>query len=95
MNILEMSEQWVSAWVKQKGDSKCIPCKSLRDLILVHLDTNKKVDVFALSIYRLMIFPRALGYVDKVVTDLFDRPNKRVTPVPEILAETFKSLSAC
>ncbi|MFQ6653510.1 hypothetical protein Gotur_024878 [Gossypium turneri] len=78
-----------------KGDSKCIPCKSLRDLILVHLDTNKKVDVFALSIYRLMIFPRALGYVDKVVTDLFDRPNKRVTPVPEILAETFKSLSAC
>ncbi|MFQ6658262.1 hypothetical protein Gotur_027609 [Gossypium turneri] len=25
MNILEMSEQWVSERVKQKGDSKCIP----------------------------------------------------------------------
>ncbi|MBA0877727.1 hypothetical protein Goshw_004632 [Gossypium schwendimanii] len=64
MNILGMSEQWVSARVKQKGDSKCIPWKSLRDLILAHPDTKKKVDVFALSIYGLMIFPRALGYVD-------------------------------
>ncbi|MFQ6654094.1 hypothetical protein Gotur_025205 [Gossypium turneri] len=42
-----------------------------------------------------MIFPRALGYVDEAVTDLFDRLDKRVTPVPTILAETFRSLSAC
>ncbi|MBA0819656.1 hypothetical protein Gohar_021634 [Gossypium harknessii] len=89
-----MSEQWVSAQVKQKGDSKCIPWKSLRDLILVHPDIKKKVDVFSLSIYGLMIFPRALGYVDETVTDLFDRLDKRVTPVPTILAETFRSLSA-
>ncbi|MBA0819657.1 hypothetical protein Gohar_021634, partial [Gossypium harknessii] len=94
MNILGMSEQWVSAQVKQKGDSKCIPWKSLRDLILVHPDIKKKVDVFSLSIYGLMIFPRALGYVDETVTDLFDRLDKRVTPVPTILAETFRSLSA-
>ncbi|MBA0881574.1 hypothetical protein Goshw_009202 [Gossypium schwendimanii] len=39
---------------------------------MIHLDTKKKVDVFALSIYGLMIFPRALGYIDEVVTDLFD-----------------------
>ncbi|MBA0671749.1 hypothetical protein Goklo_024583, partial [Gossypium klotzschianum] len=66
--------------------------KSLRDLILVHPDTKEKVDVFALSIYGLMIFPRALGYVDEVFTDLFDRMDKRVTPVPVILAETFRSM---
>ncbi|MFQ6667232.1 hypothetical protein Gotur_033323 [Gossypium turneri] len=42
-----------------------------------------------------MIFPRALGYIDEAVTDLFDRLDKRVTPVPAILAETFRSLSAC
>ncbi|MBA0754912.1 hypothetical protein Gogos_000036, partial [Gossypium gossypioides] len=95
MNILTMSEQWVLARVKQKRDSKCIPWRSLRDLILVHPDTKKKVDIFALSIYGLMIFPRALGYVDEAVTDLFDRLDKRVTPVPVILAETFRSLSAC
>ncbi|MBA0731430.1 hypothetical protein Golax_022766 [Gossypium laxum] len=34
--------------------------------------TKKKVDVFPLSIYGLVIFPKALGHVDKVVTNLFD-----------------------
>ncbi|MBA0880152.1 hypothetical protein Goshw_013821 [Gossypium schwendimanii] len=43
---------------------------------------KKRVDVFALSIYGLVVFPKALGHVDKVVTDLFDRLDKRVTPVP-------------
>ncbi|MBA0670912.1 hypothetical protein Goklo_025315 [Gossypium klotzschianum] len=36
-----------------------------------------------------------MGYVDEAITDLFDRLDKRVTPVPVILAETFRFLSAC
>ncbi|MBA0865858.1 hypothetical protein Goshw_015985, partial [Gossypium schwendimanii] len=32
---------------------------------------------------------------DEAVTDLFDRLDKWVTPIPAILAETFRSLSAC
>ncbi|MBA0871706.1 hypothetical protein Goshw_029099, partial [Gossypium schwendimanii] len=55
----------------------------------------KKVDVFALSIYGLVIFPKALGHIDEAVTDLFDQLDRRVTPIPVILAQTFKSLSAC
>ncbi|MFQ6641042.1 hypothetical protein Gotur_016290, partial [Gossypium turneri] len=31
------------------------------DLILVHPDVRKRVDVFPLSIYGLVIFPKALG----------------------------------
>ncbi|MFQ6659084.1 hypothetical protein Gotur_028107, partial [Gossypium turneri] len=58
-------------------------------------DEKKKVDVFALSIYGLVVFPRALGHVDEAVSDLFDRLDKGVTPVPAILAETFRSLNAC
>ncbi|MBA0612794.1 hypothetical protein Godav_013354 [Gossypium davidsonii] len=95
MNITGMSEQWVTAQIKQKGESKCIPRKSLRDLILAHPDTKKKVDVFALSIYGLIIFPKALGHIDEAVSDLFDRLDRRVTPVPVILAEAFRSLSTC
>ncbi|MFQ6631064.1 hypothetical protein Gotur_008954 [Gossypium turneri] len=72
MNITGMSEQWVAARIEQKGDSKCIPWKNLKDLILAHLDMRKKVDVFALSIYGLVVFPKALGHVDEAVTDLFD-----------------------
>ncbi|MBA0648672.1 hypothetical protein Goklo_016356 [Gossypium klotzschianum] len=59
------------------------------------IDTKKRVDVFALSIYGLVVFPKALGHVGEVVIDLFDRLDKRVTPVPTILAETFRSLNAC
>ncbi|MBA0789386.1 hypothetical protein Gotri_025954 [Gossypium trilobum] len=80
MNISRMSEQWVAARIKQKGDSRCIPWKNLKDIILAHPDTKKKVDVFALSKYGLVIFPKALGHVDEAVTYLFDRLDKRVTP---------------
>ncbi|MBA0818185.1 hypothetical protein Gohar_021217, partial [Gossypium harknessii] len=34
-----------------------------------------------------------LGHVDEVVTDLFNRLDKRVTPIPTILAKTFRSLN--
>ncbi|MBA0817514.1 hypothetical protein Gohar_021459 [Gossypium harknessii] len=95
MNITGMSEQWVAARIKQKGDNKCIPWKNLRDLILAHPDVKKRIDVFALNIYGLVVFPKALGHVDEAVSDLFDRLDKRVTPVPAILAETFRSLSMC
>ncbi|MFQ6657688.1 hypothetical protein Gotur_027266, partial [Gossypium turneri] len=79
---------------RAKGDSKCISWKNLRDLILAHPDTKKKVNVFALSVYGLVVFP-ALGHVDEAVTDLFDRLDKGVTPVSAILAETFRSLNGC
>ncbi|MFQ6658211.1 hypothetical protein Gotur_027578 [Gossypium turneri] len=64
VNITGMSEQWVAARIKQKGDSK-------------------------------FVFPKALGHVDEAVTDLFDRLDKKVTPVPAIVAETFRSLNEC
>ncbi|MBA0876751.1 hypothetical protein Goshw_029230 [Gossypium schwendimanii] len=95
MNITGMSEQWVIARIKEKGDSRCIPWKNLKDLILAHPDLRKKVDVFALSIYGLIVFSKTLGHVDEAVTDLFDKLDKRVTPVPVILAKTFRPLNAC
>ncbi|MFQ6665033.1 hypothetical protein Gotur_031921, partial [Gossypium turneri] len=41
------------------------------------------------------VFPKALGHVDEVVTSLFDRLDKKVTPVSTILAETFRLLNEC
>ncbi|KAK5833817.1 hypothetical protein PVK06_017679 [Gossypium arboreum] len=72
MNITGMSEQWVATRVQQKGNGKCIPWENLRDLILAHPDMKKRVDVFALSVYGLVIFPKALRHADEVVIDLFD-----------------------
>ncbi|MFQ6669021.1 hypothetical protein Gotur_034434, partial [Gossypium turneri] len=93
INITRMSEQWVTARIKQKEDSKCIPWKNLKDLILVHPDARKKVDVFALSIYGLVVFPKALGHVDEAVTDLFDRLEKRVTPVSKVDKVSYRVFS--
>ncbi|MBA0667743.1 hypothetical protein Goklo_000789, partial [Gossypium klotzschianum] len=86
---------WVVARIKQKGDRKRIPWKNLKDIILAHPDTKKRVGVFALSIFGLVVFPKALGHVDEAVTNLFDQLDKRVTPIPTILAKTFRSLNAC
>ncbi|KAL1172574.1 hypothetical protein V6Z11_A05G357700 [Gossypium hirsutum] len=94
-NISGMSEPWVTARIQQKGDSKCIPWENLRDLVLTHPDERRRVDIFALSIYRLVIFPKALRHVDEAVIDLFDHLEKGITHVPAILAETFRSLSMC
>ncbi|KAG8496907.1 hypothetical protein CXB51_008003 [Gossypium anomalum] len=95
MTITGMSEQWITARIKEKGECKCISWDALKDLILTHPDEMKNVDIFALSLYGLMVFPRALGYVDEETTNLFHQLNKRVTSVPVILAETFRSLGAC
>ncbi|KAK5833958.1 hypothetical protein PVK06_017826 [Gossypium arboreum] len=69
--ITGMSEQWIMARIKEKSESKCIPWGALKDLIQTHPDEAKRVDIFALSLYGLMVFPRALGYVDEATTDLF------------------------
>ncbi|MBA0702720.1 hypothetical protein Goari_026835, partial [Gossypium aridum] len=53
---------------------------SRADLILAYPDVKKRVDIFALSIYCLVIFPKALGHVDEAVSDLFDSLDKGVTP---------------
>ncbi|MBA0635496.1 hypothetical protein Godav_021828 [Gossypium davidsonii] len=37
----------------------------------------------------------AFGLIDEAVTDLFNRLDKRVTPVLTILAKTFRSLNSC
>ncbi|MBA0671004.1 hypothetical protein Goklo_025522 [Gossypium klotzschianum] len=81
--------------IKQKKDSRCIPWKNLKDLILAHPDARRKVDVFALSIYGLVVLPKTLGHVDEAVTDLLYRLDKRVSPVPVILVETFRLLNTC
>ncbi|KAG8498428.1 hypothetical protein CXB51_006917 [Gossypium anomalum] len=94
VQITGMSEQWVVAHVQQKGNSKCISWAILRDLILTHPDVKKRVDILDLSIYGMVVFPKALGHIDEAVADLFDRLGKN-TPVPAILAETIRSLNAC
>ncbi|MBA0767180.1 hypothetical protein Gotri_016116 [Gossypium trilobum] len=47
-----------------------------------------------MNITGMIVFPKVLRHVDEAATDLFDRLDKRVTPVLVIWAETFRSLNA-
>ncbi|MBA0670273.1 hypothetical protein Goklo_028961 [Gossypium klotzschianum] len=88
-NLQKLKEIW------EQWNNEVHSLEKFEGLILAHPDVKNKVDIFALSIYGLIVFPKALGHVDEAVTDLFDRLDKRVTPIPVILAETFRLLNAC
>ncbi|XP_039032316.1 uncharacterized protein LOC120167333 [Hibiscus syriacus] len=95
ISITGMSEDWVVKNIKKKGDSECFPWSALKEIINCHPDQRKKLDMLALGIYGLVIFPKVLGYVDISVVDLFERLDKNVDHVPAILADMFRSLSSC
>ncbi|MBA0880453.1 hypothetical protein Goshw_001848 [Gossypium schwendimanii] len=61
---------------------------------MTHLDMKKRVDIFSLSIYGLVVFSKALGYIDEAVSDLFNRLDKGVTPVPLLLEDRKGLLSS-
>ncbi|KAG8490481.1 hypothetical protein CXB51_013643 [Gossypium anomalum] len=89
MMITGMSEQWAAARIQQKGNGTCIPWKSLRDLILAHPDLKRRVDVLALSIYGLVIFPKAMRHIDEAVVDLVDRLGNNFWKVDKVPCRVF------
>ncbi|KAG8500458.1 hypothetical protein CXB51_004251 [Gossypium anomalum] len=95
VRLTDMTDAWAEKQIKKKNETVCIPWSSLRELVLSHLDTLKRVNLFALAIYGLFIFPKVLGHIEVAVFDFFERLKQGVNPVPTILAETFRSLSTC
>ncbi|KAG8497956.1 hypothetical protein CXB51_006904 [Gossypium anomalum] len=95
VRLTDMTDAWAEKQIKKKNEAVCIPWSSLRESILSHPDILKRVNLFALAIYGLVIFPRVLGHIEVAVFDFFERLKQGVNPVPTILAETFRSLSTC
>ncbi|MFQ6657717.1 hypothetical protein Gotur_027276 [Gossypium turneri] len=73
----------------------CVPWFSLRELVQNHPDVLKRVDLFALAVYGLVVFSKVLGHIEVAVVDFFEKLRQIINPVPTILAETFRSLNAC
>ncbi|KAG8492229.1 hypothetical protein CXB51_009894 [Gossypium anomalum] len=95
VRLTDMTDAWAEKQIKKKNETICIPWSSLRDLVLNHPDILKRVNLFALAIYGLVIFSKVLGYLEVAVVDFFERLKQGVNPVPTILAETFRSLNSC
>ncbi|KAG8482712.1 hypothetical protein CXB51_024417 [Gossypium anomalum] len=95
VRLTDMTDAWAEKQIRKKNETICIPWSSLRELVLSHPDILKRVNLFALAIYGLVIFPRVLGHLEVAVFDFFERLKQGVNPIPTILAETFRSLSTC
>ncbi|KAG8495944.1 hypothetical protein CXB51_009460 [Gossypium anomalum] len=95
MRLTDITDIWAEKQIKKKNETSCIPWFSLRDLVLNHPDVLKRVNLFALAIYGLIVFPIVLGHIEVAVVDFFEKLKQGINPIPTILAETFRSLRIC
>ncbi|MBA0788246.1 hypothetical protein Gotri_025979 [Gossypium trilobum] len=57
MKLTGMTDTWDEKQIKKKNEVSCVPWFSLRNLVQNHLDILMRIDLFALAIYELIIFP--------------------------------------
>ncbi|KAG8500699.1 hypothetical protein CXB51_004508 [Gossypium anomalum] len=77
MTITGMSEQWITARIKEKGECKCISWDSLKGLILTHPDETKKL--------LLAWFYSHFRLIDRVICRVFFED---YSPLKDIVAST-------
>ncbi|XVF29279.1 hypothetical protein REPUB_Repub15cG0107300 [Reevesia pubescens] len=77
-----------------KGESFGIPWKTLKPHVVGSNTKEYSMEMFALAIYELVIFPKVLGHIEMVVVDFFGLiDGKKINPIPSILAETIRTLN--
>ena len=67
----------------------------MRDFINSHINEDRGLATLALSIYRLILFPRVIEHVEVIVIDFFEQVQNHANPSLTILAETIRLLNIC
>ena len=93
--ILKVKPQIIDTYLVQKENHQGLPWNILWNFIQGHLHDEDGMVVFALSLYRLVVFLEMLGYIEMAVVDTFEQIQHGSNPSLAILAETFRSLSYC
>ncbi|MBA0673049.1 hypothetical protein Goklo_029088 [Gossypium klotzschianum] len=71
MKLTGMTNTWAEKQIK-KNELSCVSWFSLRDLVQNHPNILKKIDLFALAIYGLIVFPKGrVGYAPLMVQRQF------------------------
>ncbi|XVE92954.1 hypothetical protein REPUB_Repub01dG0148600 [Reevesia pubescens] len=79
-----------------KGDSHVIPWNLLKPHITGDGNKEQSMELFALSIYGLVIFLKVLGHIEISVIDFFGQLiGNKINPTPSIVAETIRTLNFC
>ncbi|MBA0841018.1 hypothetical protein Goarm_003540 [Gossypium armourianum] len=69
-----------------------LPQSDIRDA-MGKASGDKHLALFAFAVYGLIVFPKALGYVNVELANFLFQIGKRVNPAPVVLAETIISLN--
>ncbi|XVF23419.1 hypothetical protein REPUB_Repub13aG0036300 [Reevesia pubescens] len=79
-----------------KGESHGIPWNLLKPHIMGDSNEEQSIELFALAIYGLVVFPKVLGHIEISVIDFFGQVSgKKIDPAPSIVAETIRTLNFC
>ncbi|MBA0792758.1 hypothetical protein Gohar_017230, partial [Gossypium harknessii] len=91
---VQLNKIYVKELKSMTSKKKLMKLTWMIDLGQNHPDILKKIDLFALPIYVLIVFPKVLGHIKVDVVDFFEKLRQEINPAPTILAETFRSLSS-
>ncbi|TYJ39745.1 hypothetical protein E1A91_A04G090700v1 [Gossypium mustelinum] len=90
-NLMELPVDMVKARLKDKNS----PFISWFDIMdaMGKASGDRHLSLFAFSVYGLIVFPKAVGFVSVELADFLFQIKKRMNPAPAILAKTIISLN--
>ena len=80
---------------RRKGKSECFAWDFFKRYIVKNDGEDRVLDVFALAIYGLVIFPKEPRHVEVAVIDVIEQIESQANSMPAIIAETFRTLNFC
>ena len=92
---MKVEEAVIEQNIRKKGKSECFVWDFFKRYIAKNDGEDRVMDVFALVIYGLVIFPKVSGHVEVAVIDVIEQIESQANPVPTIVAETFCTLNFC
>ena len=81
--------------IRKKGKSECFAWDFFKRYIAKNDGEDRVVDVFALAIYGLVIFPKVSGHVEVAMIDVIEQIKSQANLVPAIIAKTLRTLNFC
>ena len=93
--IMDMDMTTISQVKTTNGKSKCIPWEFLKKFLAKCEDEEQVFKVFAIVVYRMVIFPKVPNHIETAVVDLVEQVEHKANPISAIVVETICSLNFC
>ena len=92
---MRLEEAVVEQNIRKKEKIECFTWDFFKRYIAKNDGEDQVLDIFALAIYGLVIFPKVPGHVEVAVIDVIEQIESQANPVLAIVAETLRTLNFC